>query len=169
MKSNNWFFSWPSCRSGVGQCNGPLPPPPPPPPPPNTDASHRCISSFKSSPLQGKVRKKPLLGLIPNLTCDVLLPFHITSTCRKFSQFVTLCKELQEIKINYNKFTMICKLCIFKSYSRHDTFLSRILLLVIDKSLFSRNTYMSRLLNFFKVKVLIYRLVAFRSLTCIFT
>ena len=114
--------------------------PPPPPPPPNTDASHRCISSFKSFPLQGKVRKKPLLGLIPNLTCDVLLPFHITSTCRKFSQFVTLCKELQEIKINYNKFTMICKLCIFKSYSRHDRFLSRILLLVIDKSLFSRNT-----------------------------
>ena len=133
MKSNNWFFSWPSCRRGVGQCSDPCPPPPQPHP---LTLMHHIDVSVRLNSL----RKKPLLGLIPNLTWDVSLPFHVTSICRKFSQFVTLCKELQEIKIIYNSFTMICKLCIFKSCSRHDTFLSRILLLVIDKSLFSWNT-----------------------------
>ena len=86
------------------------------------DASHRCISSFKSSPLQGKVRKKTttLLGLIPNLTCDVSLPFHMHQHITTIFQFVTLCKELQKIRI-ICIIVMICKVYIFKSCSRHKT------------------------------------------------
>ena len=68
-----------------------------------TDASHRCISSFKSSPLQGKVRKTSLFWVwVENWHVMYCCCFTYTIICRNFSQFVTLCKELQKIRIIYN-------------------------------------------------------------------
>ena len=152
--------------------------------------THWCITSMYQFvyrlPSKAKYEKTPLLGLTPNLTYVYCCRFTYTSICRQFSQFVTLCKELQKIRIIYI-IIMICKVYNFKSYNRHKTkqtltiddrniekqliilyystsrtetsanrnfgenswkFLSRILLLVTDESLCSRNTWVSHLQKF---------------------
>ena len=171
------------------------------------NALHRYISSFKSSPLQDKVQKNlPLLGLIANLTCDVSLPFHMHQHMPKVFPVCHAVQRATKNKNNIYIIIMICKVYIFKSYSRQSKFyfnkrreilsssLSYCITVLLEQrplqteplekiiesffresccfshwqSLCSRNTWMSHLQKFLKVKVLIYRLVAFRSLTCIF-
>ena len=66
---------------------------------------------FTRLPSKANYEKTLLLGLIPNLTCDGCCRFTYTSICRKYSHFVTLCKELHKISI-----IKLCKVYTFKSY-----------------------------------------------------